>query len=140
MKKILFICTKNSARSQMAEALVNHDLAGRFEAFSAGTDPSTVHPLAVRAMGEVGIDISNQRSKGLEEFSGKQFDYVVTLCDQANESCPVFFGGVTRLHMGFPDPAEPVNDDDKQLDLFRRVRDQVREKVIGFLTSQERED
>ncbi|MCX5909801.1 MAG: arsenate reductase ArsC, partial [Deltaproteobacteria bacterium] len=86
MEKILFICTKNSARSQMAEAWVNHDLAGRFEAFSAGTDPSAVHPMAVTVMREAGIDISNQRSKGLEEFSGKQFDTVMTLCDQANES------------------------------------------------------
>jgi arsenate reductase (thioredoxin) len=91
MKRVLFICTHNSARSQMAEALVNHDLAERVKAFSAGTEPSSVHPLAVAVMRELGIDISNQRSKGLEEFATQKFDYVLTLCSQADESCPVFF-------------------------------------------------
>ena len=104
MKRVLFICTRNSSRSQMAEALVNHDLAGKYEAFSAGTEPSSVNPLANTVMKELGIDISQQRSKGLEEFAGQQFDYVITPCSQADEACPVFFGGTKKIHMGFPDP------------------------------------
>ena len=133
MKKVLFICTHNSARSQMAEALVNHDLAGRVEAFSAGTEPSTVHPLAAKVMAELKVDISCQRSKALDEFIDQKFDYVITLCDQAAEACPVFFGGTHRLHMGFPDPAEVLGIEEEKLSVFRKVRDEIREKVMGFL-------
>jgi arsenate reductase len=133
MKRVLFICTKNSARSQMAEGLVNHDLAERFQAFSAGTDPSSVHPLAIEAMQEVGIDISHHRSKSMDEFVRESFDYVITLCDQANESCPVFFGGARRLHMGFPDPAAAGVTDEEKRGIFRKVRDQIRKKVEEFL-------
>lgn len=136
MKRVLFICTKNSARSQMAEALVHHDLAGRVEAFSAGTDPSSVHPLAVVVMKEVGIDIAHHRSKSMDEFANEKFDYVITLCDQANESCPVFFGGTQRLHMGFDDPAAVPGSEAEKLSAFRKVRDQIREKVVGFLSKQ----
>ncbi len=100
MKRVLFICTKNSARSQMAEGLVNHDLAGKVMAFSAGTDPSSAHPLAVAAMKEAGIDIAHHRSKAMDEFVDEKFDYVITLCDQANESCPVFFGGPENFTWG----------------------------------------
>lgn len=133
MKRILFICTKNSARSQMAEGLVNHDLAGHFQAFSAGTAPSSVHPLAIEAMREIGIDISRHRSKGLEDFSQERFDYVITLCDQANETCPVFFGGTHRLHMGFPDPAEAEGGEEGKRAAFQKVRDQIRMEVEDFL-------
>ncbi len=133
MKRVLFICTKNSARSQMAEGLVNHDLAGRFEAFSAGTDPSSVHPLAIEAMREMGIDISHHRSKSLDEFAKERFDYVITLCDQANESCPVFFGGTSRLHMGFPDPASFEGGEEEKREVFRKVRDQIRGDLERFL-------
>jgi len=133
MKKVLFICTHNSARSQMAEALVNHDLAGRVEAFSAGTEPSTVHPLAAKVMAELKVDISCQRSKALDEFIDQKFDYVITLCDQAAEACPVFFGGTHRLHMGFPDPAAVLGIEEEKLSVFRKVRDEIREKVMGFL-------
>ncbi len=136
MKRVLFICTKNSARSQMAEALVHHDLAGRVEAFSAGTDPSSVHPLAVAVMKEVGIDIAHHRSKSMDEFANEKFDYVITLCDQANESCPVFFGGTQRLHMGFDNPAAVPGSEAEKLSAFRKVRDQIREKVVGFLSKQ----
>lgn len=136
MKRVLFICTKNSARSQMAEALVHHDLAGRVEAFSAGTDPSSVHPLAVVVMKEVGTDIAHHRSKAMDEFANEKFDYVITLCDQANESCPVFFGGTKRLHMGFEDPATAGGSEAEKLSAFRKVRDQIREKVVGFLSKQ----
>ena len=137
MKRVLLICTKNSARSQMAEALVHHDLAGRVEAFSAGTDPSSVHPLAVVVMKEVGIDIAHHRSKSMDEFADKKFDYVITLCDQANESCPVFFGGTQRLHMGFDNPAAVPGSEAEKLSAFRKVRDQIREKVVGFLSKQQ---
>ncbi len=136
MKRVLLICTKNSARSQMAEALVHHDLAGRVEAFSAGTDPSSVHPLAVAVMKEVGIDIAHHRSKSMDEFANEKFDYVITLCDQANESCPVFFGGTQRLHMGFDNPAAVPGSEAEKLSAFRKVRDQIREKVVGFLSKQ----
>jgi arsenate reductase len=121
----------------MAEGLVNHDLAGRFEAFSAGTDPSSVHPLTVAVMAELGIDLSRQRSKGLEEFADQRFDYVITLCDQAAEACPVFFGGTQKIHMGFPDPAAVLgNNDEKKLAVFRKVRDQIRDQVEEFLSRQ----
>jgi arsenate reductase (thioredoxin) len=133
MKKVLFICTRNSSRSQMAEALVNHDLAGNFEAFSAGTEPSSVHPLAIAAMGELGIDISQKRSKDLQEFADQKFDYVITLCDQANEACPVFFGGTRRIHMGFPNPAAVLGIEAEKMAAFRQIRDQIRAKVVAFL-------
>ena len=133
MKRVLFICTKNSARSQMAEGLVNHDLAGKVLAFSAGTDPSSVHPLAVAAMKEEGIDIAHHRSKGIDEFAAAKFDYVITLCDQANESCPVFFGGTRKLHMGFDDPAAASGSEAEKLAAFRKARDQMRESIVRFL-------
>jgi arsenate reductase (thioredoxin) len=134
MKRVLFICTRNSARSQMAEALVNHDLAGRVEAFSAGTEPAPVHPLAVAAMKEMGIDISRQRSKPIDEFADEKFDFVITLCDHAAESCPIFFGGVQRIHMGFPDPAGVSGNPEEKMAAFRKVRDQIRDRVEEFLT------
>jgi arsenate reductase len=133
MKRILFICTRNSSRSQMAEGLINHDLAGRFEAFSAGTEPSFVNPLAIAVMNELGIDISRRRSKGLDEFAGQKFDYVITLCSQADEACPVFFGGTKKIHMGFPDPTATVEGEQEQIAAFRRVRDQIRKQVVEFL-------
>ena len=137
MKRVLLICTKNSARSQMAEALVHHDLAGKVQAFSAGTEPSSVHPMAVAVMKEVGIDIAHHRSKSMDEFANEKFDYVITLCDQANESCPVFFGGTQRLHMGFDNPAAVPGSEAEKLSAFRKVRDQIREKVVGFLSKQQ---
>ena len=136
MKRVLFICTRNSSRSQMAEALVNHDLAGKYEAFSAGTEPSSVNPLTVAVMKELGIDISRKRSKGLEEFAGQEFDYVITLCSQADEACPLFFGGTKKIHMGFPDPTETAGSDEEKLAAFRKVRDLVRDQVVGFLAKQ----
>lgn len=134
MKRVLFICTRNSARSQMAEALTNHDLAGQFKSFSAGTEPSTVHPFAVAVMRELGIDISAARSKSLDEFAREKFYYVITLCDQASAACPVFFGGTRKMHMGFPDPAAVKGTENERLEAFRKVRDQIREQVVGFLS------
>ena len=136
MKRVLFICTHNSARSQMAEGLINHDLAGKVQAFSAGTEPSSVHPLAVTVMKEVGIDISRHRSKSIDEFADEKFDFVITLCDHAAESCPIFFGGVQRIHMGFPNPAAVSGSHEEKLTAFRKVRDQIREEVADFLSKQ----
>ena len=136
MKRVLFICTHNSARSQMAEGLINHDLAGKVQAFSAGTEPTFVHPLAITALGEVGIDISRQRSKSIDEFADEKFDFVITLCDHAAESCPVFFGGTRRMHMGFPDPSGVTGTEEEKLSFFRNLRDQIREEVVDFLSKQ----
>ena len=136
MKRVLFICTRNSARSQMAEGLINHDLAGRVQAFSAGIEPSSVHPLAIAVMKEVGIDISGHRSKSIDEFADEKFDFVITLCDHAAESCPIFFGGVQRIHMGFPNPAAVSGNPEEKMAAFRKVRDQIREEVVDFLSKQ----
>jgi arsenate reductase len=132
-KTVLFICTSNSARSQMAEALVNHDLGGRFEAFSAGLAPRAPHPAALRVLAEIGIDHSLARSKSLDEFADRTFDHVITLCDGANETCPVYFGGVRRTHLGFEDPAAASGSEEDVLAAFRRVRDQIRESVEEYL-------
>ena len=137
MKRVLFICTHNSARSQIAEGLANHDLGGKMQAFSAGTDPTFVNPLAVAAMEEVGIDISRQRSKSLDEFLNEKFDFVITLCDHAAESCPVFFGATRRIHMGFPDPSSVAGTAEEKLLFFRKLRDQIRKEIVEFLSAQQ---
>jgi arsenate reductase len=125
-KRILILCTGNSARSQMAEGLLGHDAGDRFEVFSAGTKPSRVRPEAITVMRELGIDISGNRSKHVDEFVGQQFDYVLTVCDNANESCPVFPGRATRIHRNFDDPAALEGPEQERLALFRRVRDEIR--------------
>jgi len=137
-KRVLFLCTANSARSQMAEALVNHDLGDHFEAYSAGTAPKTPHPAALKVLAEIGIDHGRARSKALEEFEDQPFDYVITLCDAANETCPLFFGGVERTHSGFEDPARVTGAEEEILTAFRRVRDQIRETVEIYLRNAER--
>ncbi|MGD9031833.1 MAG: arsenate reductase ArsC [Desulfobacteraceae bacterium] len=125
-RKILFICTHNSARSHMAEGLVNALYAENYKAHSAGTEPSQVNPLAIRVMAEIGIDISDHHSKGVEQFLNQEFDYVVTVCDHANETCPFFPGGKERIHNGFQDPAAQDGTEDERLAVFRRVRDEIR--------------
>ncbi len=132
-KRVLILCTGNSARSQMAEGLLRHDAGDRFEVESAGTRPGTVRPEAVAAMRELGIDISQQRSKHVDEFEGQQFDYVITVCDNAKESCPVFPASVTRLHHSFDDPAEYEGPEEERLRLFRRVRDELRTYLSEFV-------
>jgi arsenate reductase len=126
-KRVLILCTGNSARSQMAEGLLRHDAGDRFDVFSAGTRPSHVRPEAIAAMRELGIDISGQRSKSVDEFNGQQFDYVLTVCDNAKESCPIFPGQATRLHQRFDDPAELRGSEEERLAMFRRVRDELRQ-------------
>jgi arsenate reductase len=133
-KKVLFLCTHNSCRSQMAEGLVNHFLGDRFQAFSAGTEATRVKPLAIRVLAELGIDISGHRSKVLDEFTGERFDYVITLCGDANEKCPLFFGGLRRLHIGFDDPSRLPGGEDEVLPEYRRVRDEIRNRLVDFLT------
>jgi arsenate reductase len=125
-KKVLFICTHNSARSHMAEGIMNHLHADRYRAWSAGTQPSGVKPLAVRAMSEIGIDISGHQSKNVDEFLDKEFDYVVTVCDRARETCPFFPGARRALHKGFEDPSAAEGSEEKRMAVFRRVRDEIR--------------
>ena len=131
-KKVLFLCTHNSCRSQMAEGLVNFDLGDRIAAFSAGTEATRVNPLAARVMAEIGIDLSGHRSKTLDEFAGEPFDYVITLCGDANEKCPLFFGGVRRMHIGFEDPSRRPGSEEEVLPEYRRVRDEIRRRMREF--------
>jgi arsenate reductase len=131
-KRVLILCTGNSARSQMAEGLLRHDAGERFDVESAGTKPGIVRPEAIAAMKELGIDISGHRSKHVGEFEGQQFDYVITVCDNAKESCPVFFGAATRLHHSFDDPAAPNGSEEERLTLFRRVRGELRAYLADF--------
>lgn len=131
MKRVLILCTGNSARSQMAEGLLRHDAGDRFEVESAGTRPSVVRAEAVAVMSELGIDISGHRSKHVDEFAGQRFDYVLTVCDNARESCPIFSGGGVRLHRNFEDPAARDGTEEERLALFRRVRDEIRDYLRG---------
>lgn len=130
--RILFLCTHNSCRSQMAEGLTNHFLGDQFQAFSAGTEATRVNPRAIRVLAELGIDISRHSSKILTEFDGQPFDYVITLCGDANEKCPLFFGGVKHLHMGFTDPSKATGSDEEILVKFRCVRDEIKNWIIGY--------
>jgi arsenate reductase len=131
-KKVLFLCTGNSCRSQMADGIVNHDFAGRVEAFSAGTEPHGLNPKAVQVMAEIGIDIGGNSSDHIGKYEGKPFDYVITLCGDANEKCPLFFGGVQRLHMGFPDPPKATGTEEEVMAVYRRVRDDIRRTMREF--------
>jgi arsenate reductase len=128
-RRVLFLCTHNSARSQMAESLLR-DIAGdRFEALSAGTEATHIRPLAVRVMEEIGIDISGQESKTLERYLGEPFDHVVTVCDEANEACPYFPGAKNRLHWSLEDPSKTEGSEEERLAVFRRVRDELGERI-----------
>lgn len=128
-KKVLFICTHNSARSQMAEAFVNTLYSDQYEAYSAGTQPSQVNRYAVEVMAEIGIDISGNCSKSVEEFREMTFDYVVTVCDHARETCPFFPGGRTFIHKGFEDPSEISGTEDEIFIEVRKIRDEIKEWV-----------
>lgn len=131
-KRVLILCTGNSARSQMAEGLLRHDAGERFTVESAGTKPGSVRPEAIAAMKEIGIDISSHRSKHVDEFAGQDFDYVITVCDHAKESCPVFFGSVIKVHRSFDDPAAVEGSWEQRLGEFRRVRDELRAYLRSF--------
>ncbi len=131
--KVLFICTGNSCRSQMAEGFLRHVAGDAFEALSAGTDPVGVNPDAVRVMAEKGIDISRQESKGMKPFLGHHFPYVITVCDRASERCPIFPGVMKRLHWSFEDPAHAEGTGEQKLAVFRRVRDEIEAHVGRFV-------
>jgi len=134
--RVLFLCTGNSARSQMAEGLLRTIGGGDFEINSAGTDPKELHPLAVEAMRETGIDIAGHRSKSLKRFLGQHFDYIITVCDRARDSCPTFPGDNQRIHWGFEDPAVVTGSRAEQLAVFRRVRNEISERLRVWVTVQ----
>jgi arsenate reductase len=128
-QRVLFLCTHNSARSQMAEALLRHLAGDRFEAYSAGTEATRVRPLAIKAMAELGVDLSAQQSKTLERYLDQPFEAVVTVCDDANQACPIFPGGKQRLHWSLPDPSTATGSEQQQLQVYRAVRDQLRQRI-----------
>lgn len=133
-KRVLFLCTHNSARSQMAEGLLRRLGGDAFEVFSAGTEKTRVHPLAIEAMRESGIDITDQSSKTLDAFEGEHFDYVITVCDRANDSCPVFPGATERIHWSFEDPSAATGTDADRLRAFRTIRDAIQQRLRMFVT------
>ncbi len=132
MKRVLILCTGNSARSQMAEGLLRHIAGESFEVFSAGVEPSHVRPEAIEAMREIGVDISLHRSKSVDEFVGQEFDYIITVCDNANESCPIFPGNTQRIHWSIVDPAAVKGDHDQRLNAFSRSREKLMDKLVDF--------
>jgi arsenate reductase len=131
-KSVLILCTGNSARSQMAEGLLTNDAGDSFEVASAGVDPSSVRAEAIEVMRQIGIDISGHRSKSVDEFAGQEFDYVITVCDNANQNCPIFPGNTKRIHWSIDDPAAAEGDEDSRLTVFRRVRDELRHRLRLF--------
>jgi arsenate reductase len=130
--RVLILCTGNSARSQMAEAALRHFGGNSFDVASAGVSPSQIRPEAVQVMEEIGIPVINQYSKSVDVFSGERFDYIITVCDNAKESCPVFPGNATRIHWSFDDPAAVEGTAAEKLEAFRRVRDEVVERIVAF--------
>ena len=134
-KKVLFLCTHNSCRSQMAEGLLR-DMAGdKFEVYSAGVEPTSVHPLAKKVMKEIGIDISGQQSKSVDEFLDKEFDYVITVCDNARQTCPFFPGNHKLLHWNLEDPAKATGTEEIKLQEFRKIREQLKDHVQKLINT-----
>ncbi|MHA1231835.1 MAG: arsenate reductase ArsC [Candidatus Helarchaeota archaeon] len=133
-KKVLFICTHNSARSQMAEGLLKHFHGDRYDVYSAGTDPTKVNPYAIKVMEEIGIDISKNYSKNIDKFLNDDFEFIITVCDRANEFCPFFPGGKKRLHKSFEDPSEFEGSNQEKLDVFRQIRDEIKEWINKIFT------
>jgi arsenate reductase len=133
-KRVLFLCNHNASRSIMAEAMVNYYLADKWRAYSAGSSPTSVNPFAIRALGELGIEIPDARSKPIDFFQGQQFDKVITLCDEAREACPLWLGSSDIEHIGFTDPSLAQGSDEDKLEVFRLVRDQIRERIIPLLS------
>lgn len=132
VKRVLFLCTGNSCRSQMADGIINHDFPGRISACSAGTEPHGLNPKAVQVMAEIGIDISANSSDHLSQYENERFDYVITLCGDADEKCPLFIGGVKRIHIGFEDPPRATGSEEEVLHVYRRVRDEIRQQLGNF--------
>ena len=135
--RVLFLCTGNSCRSHMAEGWLRHLAGDRFESLSAGAKPSGyVHPLAIKAMAEVGVDISQHTSKSLDSFAGQHFDYLITVCDHAAQSCPTFSGADRIVRWSFEDPAHATGNEGEKMRVFRRVRDEIKEQIESFLNGQ----
>jgi thioredoxin type arsenate reductase len=132
-RRVLFVCTGNRARSQMAEALLREQANDRLKTFSAGVAPQVISPLTIDVMGEIGIDISGQRSKSVDEFVGQEFHYVITVCDSARQTCPAFPGRGKRLHWSIPDPAEAEGRDEAPIDAFRAARDELQRRIEEFV-------
>ena len=130
--RVLILCTGNSARSQMAEGLLRHDAGNALEVFSAGTKPTEVRPEAIAVMREAGIDISGHRSKSVDEFAGQDFDYVITVCDNAKQSCPIYPAKTKRIHWSIEDPAAVQGSEEERLAAFRRIRDELRSRLQRF--------
>jgi arsenate reductase len=135
-KRVLFLCTGNSCRSQLAEGLLRHYADTQFDVFSAGTKPVGIHSKAVQVMREMGLNLASHRSKHVDEFTDQHFDYVITVCDNARESCPFFPGGGQRLHWPFEDPAHASGNDEEVLSVFRRVRDEIAERIQRFVETE----
>lgn len=135
-QRVLFLCTGNSARSQMAEGILRREAGDKFEVYSAGTNPSFVQPNAIAVMQEIGIDISEQRSKSAQEFTGETFDFVITVCSKARENCPLFPGAPEHIAWDFEDPVQEHLDSEQSLRLFRRVRNEIQQRIRLFVTSQ----
>ncbi|HEX2268837.1 MAG TPA: arsenate reductase ArsC [Pyrinomonadaceae bacterium] len=136
-KRVLILCTGNSARSQMAEGLLRHEAGDRFDVQSAGINPTSVRPEAIEAMKEIGVDISKHRSKSVDDFAGEDFDYVITVCDNARETCPVFPGKARRIHESFEDPPPAsVGDYNSRMEIFRRVRDELHQWLKNFVQTE----
>ena len=136
MKRVLFVCTGNRARSQMAEGLLRHLAGDRFEVHSAGTEPKGLAAHTVAVMREIGIDVSGQRSEHVDVYAGQRFDYVITVCDSARQACPAFPGGGERIHWDVEDPADTIARGDGPLDAFRAARDELRRRIEEFLAAE----
>lgn len=138
MKKpsVLFLCTGNSARSQMAEGLLRQLAGDRFEVVSAGTQPAGLNPRAIEVMGEIGIDLSGHQSKNVSQFLGRRFSFVITVCDKAKETCPIFPFAFKSLHWSLDDPAAVQGSDEERLEAFRRIRDEIGKRIRGLLQGQ----
>ena len=132
-KKVLFLCTGNSCRSQMAEGFLRHLAGDRFDVFSAGVNPAQINPLAIKVMDEAGINISMQKSKSAMDYIGKEFDCVITVCDNAKQTCPVFSGKYEKIHWNLEDPAEAQGTEEEKLSAFRKTRDLVKQKIGDWM-------
>ena len=133
MKKVLFLCTGNSARSQMAEGFLKYMAGDRFEVYSAGVKPTAVNPLAIKVMAEIGIDISKHKSKSVMEFIDQSFDYVITVCDNAQKTCPVFPGEHEKIHWDLEDPAAAEGSEEERAAIFRRIRDEIEQRIKDWI-------
>ena len=138
--RVLFLCTGDSVRSQMAEGLLRHMAADRFDVFSAGVEPKEVNPLAIAVMKELSIDISKQKSKSVNEFVSQKFDYIITLCDNAKQTCPFFPGKAERLHWDLEDPAAAVGSEEERLAVFRRIQAAILENIYSFINAGEKKE